>query len=138
MGLNTTYFAVSFQQYGQDINADIKNVNTSTVATSKWSRPGIQVKEWDTNFYQPPIDETLIEHLNLLYKLIGSDMTYEKYCNMSQQDIKNLNRDLKINLIQLNSSKIDEAFYSGKIRLNGVKFSKKSVNVIILKFTYFH
>ena len=97
MGLNTTYFAVSFQQYGQDINADIKNVNTSTVATSKWSRPGIQVKEWDTNFYQPPIDETLIEHLNLLYKLIGSDMTYEKYCNMSQQDIKNLNRDLKIN-----------------------------------------
>ena len=69
----------------------------ANLTISKYTRPGVSVVEWDTNYYQPPIDKTLIDHINLLYKLIGSDMTFEKYWNMSQQDVKKLNRDLKIN-----------------------------------------
>lgn len=99
------YFVVYFLPFGLDGNADIKNVNTNIVASnikldlSKFKRPGISIYEYDVNDIRIPVDDVLVEHINLLYKLIGSDMTWERYMNMSQQDIKRLNRDLKINKI---------------------------------------
>ena len=70
-------------------------MNIVSKLTINYKSPGINTIEWDT--YQPQIDQTLIDHLNLLYKIIGSDMTFEKYSNMSNQSIIKLNRELKIN-----------------------------------------
>jgi hypothetical protein len=109
MDLNSIYSVVCYLLFGLVGNADIKNVTMITVENkkmgeigldlTKYKSRGISVWEYDTNDFSIKVDDDLIEHLNLLYKLLGIDMTWGKYCSLTKSEIKSLNRDLKINKI---------------------------------------
>ena len=73
--------------------------NNIKLDLSKYKSPGISVIEYDGHDYRPPITQDLINHINLLYELLGETMNFDKWHFMSDSDKAAYNRDLKINKI---------------------------------------
>ena len=48
------------------------------------------------------IDRNLIEYIDLLYQLLGVDMTYDKFKNLSTSEKQTFIRDIKIKLLLQN------------------------------------
>jgi hypothetical protein len=108
MVLNTMYSVVYCQQFGQVINADIKNVNMNTVNTSNINtiyngitgqvlvHTGNGLTNWSDSI---SIDKSLIEYIDLLYQIMGIDITYDKWKNMSDGERLQLIRDIKLKKI---------------------------------------
>ena len=69
------------------------------IDTSLYKRPGIYIKEYDVNDYRPTVSEEMIEHFNLLYKMVGIDMTFDRWNNMCPDERKKFERDIKIKKI---------------------------------------
>jgi hypothetical protein len=46
--------------------------------------------------YRPTVTEEMIEHFNLLYKMVGIDMTFDRWTCMSPDERKKFERDIKI------------------------------------------
>jgi hypothetical protein len=66
------------------------------IDTSLYKRPGIYTKEYDVTDLRPTVTEEMIEHFNLLYKMVGIDMTFDRWACMSPDERKKFERDIKI------------------------------------------
>lgn len=58
---------------------------------------GIEISD-----YSVSIDRNLIEYIDLLYQLLGVDMTYDKFRNLSTSEKQAFIRDIKIKLLLQN------------------------------------
>jgi hypothetical protein len=99
MDLNSIYFVVYYRQFLHPINAVTKNVSMNTVKPiliNEYKRPGISYLEYDGHDYRPPLTQDLIEHIDFLYKMLGEDMTCNKWCNLSNSEKKSLETDITI------------------------------------------
>jgi hypothetical protein len=52
--------------------------------------------------YSVSIDRDLIEYIDLLYQLLGVDMTYDEFKNLSTSEKQSFIRDIKIKLLLQN------------------------------------
>lgn len=59
---------------------------------------GIEISD-----YSVSIDRNLIEYIDLLYQLLGVDMTYDKFKNLSTSEKQAFIRDIKIKILLQNA-----------------------------------
>jgi hypothetical protein len=59
-------------------------------------RPVIDTSLYDVTDLRQAVTEEMIEHFNLLYKMIGIDMTFDRWTCMSPDERKKIERDIKI------------------------------------------
>lgn len=63
---------------------------------SKYKSPGVYTVEYDVSDFRPHITENIVSHINSLYRMLGSDMTFSKWNSMTDSEQKKFERDLKI------------------------------------------
>ena len=50
------------------------------ILINEYKRPGISYLEYDGHDYRSPLRQDLIEHIDFLYKMLGEDMTCNRWC----------------------------------------------------------
>ena len=105
---NITFSVVFYQQFGLDTNVVTKTVNMTTATINNFTvststlrgvNSGI-IYSTSVNSTTPGIEqEKLILYIDLMTQLLGIDINFQKFSEMSPEEIKSFTRDLKIKKI---------------------------------------
>ena len=76
--------------------ANINNILGTTTISQVLESSG---SSWTNLDYSLTIDKNLIEYIDLLYQIMGVDITYDRWKNMSSGEKLQLVRDIKLKKI---------------------------------------
>lgn len=75
------------------------NINNNLIGTTITNNGQVLVSSgtnWNTLDYSIGYDKNLIEYIDLLYQIMGIDITYDKWKDMSSGEKLQLIRDIKL------------------------------------------
>lgn len=105
MDLNITFSVVSYQQFGLDINVATKVVNMSNVNNNNPKIINMTPPVWRPNYkynsHRPnPLEKSqLVSYVDFVFQVLGIDLNFEKWCEMTENERTTLIREIKLQKI---------------------------------------